>query len=102
MLVELEIEQFIKEIESKIDKLQGNALSSAYSKINLLHRVKLHVIQDGLLVRECMKARTNSYVYAMQWQKKYKRAEERIKQLQQDLDKLKENIADYELRDRKE
>ena len=85
MILELEIEQFIKEIESKLPQLSGAQLESAVSKINLLTRIKVQMLQDGLLFRQAMKDRSNSYVYGLQWKKK-------AKELDLDLKILKDRI----------
>ena len=85
MILQLEIEQFIKEIEAKLPKLDGKAYDSAKDKINILNRVNIEFMEYEDLLRKVALMNSKAQVDALKLTKE-------VMELRAEVEHLKENI----------
>ena len=92
MIVTIEVEKFIQDIEAKLDTLNGKAYDNAKNKLAVLNRVNIEFMEYDDLMR---KSAVKFLELKGNWLKQKKQIltlEERVKQLEFDLETLKENI----------
>ena len=92
MIIKYEIEQFIKEIEAKLPKLEDKAYESAKDKIHVLNRVNIEFMDYEDLLRKASIRISESRIAWLEQKKLIITLQEKVKQLEFDLETLKERI----------
>ena len=92
MIVSIEIEQFCKELEEKLPKLDDVKFKYWKDKVHLLNRVSLEFMEYEDLMRKVSKQNSEVKVAYLKQKKEILILQEKVKQLEYDLETLKENI----------
>ena len=85
MIIKYEIENFIKEIESKLPSLSGKAHEKALEKIAVLNRVNIEFMEYENLMRKVTKMNSEAQVDALKLMKRVQVLEEEVKHLKSNI-----------------
>ena len=92
MIITVEIEQFCKDIEARLPSLEGKAYDNAKDKLNILNRVSLEFMEyEDLMRKSAVKFLELKGGYLTQ-KKEILILQEKVKQLEFDLETIKERI----------
>ena len=92
MILKYEIEQFCKDIESKLPSLEGKAYENAKDKVHILNRVNIEFMEYEDLLRKL--ALQNNDIKCDYWklQIQMKDMKSQLSSMEQELEHLKKNI----------
>lgn len=85
MILKYEIEQFCKELEEKLPKLEGKQYEYWKDKVHILNRVNIEFMEYEDLMRKVATMNSKAQVDALKMMK-------RVEELEKEVKHLKENI----------
>ena len=92
MILQMEVEQFIQEIEKKLPKLDGKAYESAKDKIAILNRVSIEFMEYEDLMRKLALQNNDIKCNYLKMQVELKDHKSKIDYLEKELETVKKNI----------